>query len=60
MEMIKLFGLSLFLLLLGSLFALAQSSKKQNESLEQKIRRLDLAETEAILIKARHANIICE
>ena len=49
---VKTFGFYLFLVsILGSSFVAAQDSKKRNEVLEQQIRRLDLAEAEAILKK---------
>jgi hypothetical protein len=41
--------LAAFLIFSCSAFISAQDSKKQNETLEQKIRRLDLDEAEAIL-----------
>jgi len=35
-------------------------SAKQNNALEQEIRKLDLAEADKWLLTARHANIICQ
>ena len=49
-EKLTIFYLAVFLTLCSSAI-FAQNSKKQNDSLEQEIRRFDLAEAEAILKK---------
>jgi ketosteroid isomerase-like protein len=51
MNIIFKFYAAAFLILCPALLVAAQNSKKQNVTLERKIRRLDLAEAEAILKK---------